>query len=226
MQTLADNVPVQPKTRSMPFGGLGFLLATLLTVVLLAHHPVATKSTSQAVTLDLIIQLGARDEIVHGLLIGAFGLLLYGVTELSLLLDARRPQVAAGLLAYVLGCASVIGAMLLDGFVTPQAALHISQAGGTLQDASASFAVLSTCIQVLTKAGLCAMGAGMLLWSPACWNHRSGRALAVCGILAGFVPSVAVVMAGVRLQPHLLILLAAGHGLWNLSAAYLLWKEA
>jgi hypothetical protein len=215
-----------PAARPTPFGALALLLATLVMLFMLAHHPVVSGAMSQADRLDQLIRLGAQDELVHGVLIGVIGLLVYGVVELSLVLDMRRPVVTAGLVAYVLGCASVTGAMLLDGFVTPQAMLRISQQGAPAVEASMpALAVLASCIQVLTKAGQCAMGVGMLAWSAAAWNQRGARALAVLGIVAGFLPPVAVALSGVRLQPHLLMWMAAAMGVWNLAAARHLWKR-
>jgi hypothetical protein len=70
------------------------------------------------------------------------------------------------------------------------------------------------------------MGAGMLFWSAASWNERSGRALAVLGMVEGFLPPLLVMLAGMRVQPHLLMLLAAAQGAWSLSAAFFLWKKA
>lgn len=66
----------------------------------------------------------------------------------------------------------------------------------------------------------------MLFWSAASWNERSGRALAILGMVAGFLPPLLVMLAGMRVQPHLLMLLAAAQGAWNLSAAFFLWKKA
>jgi hypothetical protein len=226
MQAPAFDTTMPTAVRPTPFGALAFVLATLVTLFMLAHHPVAAGAMSQAERLDQIIQLGAQDELVHGVLIGVIGLLVYGVVDLSLALGIGRPLVAAGLAAYVLGCASVTGAMLLDGFVTPQAALRIWQQGATaMQGASPAFAVLGSCIQVLTKAGQCAMGVGMLAWSAASWNQRDARVLALLGIVAGFLPPVLIALSGVRLQPHLLMWMAAAMGAWNLAAARHLWKR-
>lgn len=227
MQTIARHEAGPGGSRPVPYGALAFFLATVVIVVMLGHHPVAEGARSARESLDLIAQLAVQDGLVHAVLIGAVAMLLYGAVELCLALGLLRAPVAAGLAAYGIGCAFVVGAMLLDGFVTPQAALRLSGRGDALvQAAGASFVVVSSCIQVLTKAGLCGMGAGMLMWSAACWKLPSGRTLGVLGVLAGFLPPLAVALAGMRVQPHLLMLLAAAQGAWNLGAGIYLWKRA
>lgn len=225
MNTASHN-PAVRRLPPVPCGAIAFFLATLVTVVMLGHHPVASGTRSAQESLDLIAQLAWQDGLVHAVLIAAVAMLLYGAVELSLALGLLRAPVAAGLAAYGMGCAFVIGAMLLDGFVTPQAAMRLAGKGeAAVQAGAASFVIVSSCIQMLTKAGLCGMGTGMLMWSAASWKLPSARLLAVLGVFAGFLPPLLVALAGMRVQPHLLMLLAAGQGMWNVGAGAFLWNS-
>jgi hypothetical protein len=227
MQTISLNTTGEGAARTAPFGAFAFFAATLTALVLLAHHPVAAGARSVKEKLDLIVQLGAADQVVHAVLIAAVAALLYGAIELSRALGRDRPSVAMGLASYGTGCVFLFGAMLLDGFVTPDiAARFAGGADGVLQAASVSFLVIWSCIQVLTKAGLLSMGLGMLFWSAACRGRQRAVALAILGLVAGFLPPVVVILTGMRVQPHSLMLLAAAQGAWNVAAGVFLWRNA
>jgi hypothetical protein len=175
--------------------------------------------------LAQVLRLGQSDMVVHGVLIGAVFALFYGAIELSRALGRDRPSATIGLMLYANGCIFLCGAMLLDGFVTPQLARALLAAGERFSDAAgASCMLVSSCIQVLTKTGLVVMGAGMACWSAAC---RGGPvALMILGVVAGFLPPMLAILFGIRMDPHSLMLLVGAHGAWNLTAALFLWRTS
>jgi hypothetical protein len=194
---------------------------------MLAHHPVAGGAGPVGERLAMIAQLGPVDRLVHAVLIAVVFLLLFGAFELCRSLDAGRSLVAAGMAAYACGCACLVGAMLLDGFVTPDVAMRFARMGeGALLAAPPAFAVLSSCIQVLSKAGFCGMGIGMLSWSAACRGREGARVLGLLGVVAGFLPSLFMLFSGLRLNPHYLMMLVGAQGAWNIAASIFLWRRS
>ena len=64
-----------------------------------------------------------------------------------------------------LGTAGLVGAALIDGFVTPAVAVRFGQqAVPVLQSGQQLLAFSAIGVQVLTKFGVSAMSAGILLW--------------------------------------------------------------
>lgn len=215
--------------RAIPPAAAALLAASLLTMVMLAHHPVAEHHLGAELLTDLARQ-GRAAALVHGLITVVVGALLYGVVALALRLDLRRPGIAFGLAVYGLGCAAMTGAMLLDGFATSAmagwllahgpAAAHTAGAGVAAPDLS-SLALIAIGIQVLAKAGFVGMGVGMICLS---WSRPSAtRLLAALALLAGFLPALAVA-SGTVLTPPSLIVLTALQAVWYLGAAWTLWR--
>lgn len=212
----------------LPAGSIGLLLAGVLTLAVLSRHPhFQAGSTEQLLHMAADGRLGAAAARVHGGLIAVMGLALYGVLELASGLGMRRPPVAFGLAAYVLGGAAMSIAMLLDGFATSQTAALLLEnlpgqgaAQAALDAAASIFALVSVLVQVFTKAGFCAMGIGMGCLSL-CGAGRS-RAFAWAGALAGLAPAGFVVLSGVWLRQHQLMALVACQTLWYLGAAVFL----
>jgi hypothetical protein len=208
--------------RMPPFAALLLAATSAGMLVLLAHHPVTTAYDAHE-RLEQLAALGSAAATVHGLLICLVGALLYGVIALAMMLGPRRPGVAFGLAAFALGCAAVDGAMLLDGFVAADLARHILAAGQP-DNGAVALALVSQGIQVLTKAGFCGMGLGMVCLSWA--RPRSTRLLAGLSVPAGLLPPLAVVGSSVRLGPHALVLVMVLQALWYAAAALDLWRGA
>lgn len=225
MNSTCNPAPLPANAAPVPFGALAFLFATAMIIVFLAHHPVVGGAFTAREGLERIIQLGNQDELVHAFISIAVAALLYGAIELGLALGLSHAPTAFGLASYGAGCVFVIGAMLLDGFVTPMTAARLSQEGALAASAGPSWIVISASIQVLTKAGLCGIGTGMALLSAACWRRPGGRIVAVLGPLAGLLPPLAAVLMGARMNPHILLLMASAQGCWNLAAGAFLWRR-
>lgn len=213
-------------------GSLALAGASVMVLVFLSHHPVSGGAHDARTMLEALTHLGERAALVHALLIGLVGMLLFGVIDLADALAAtqarQRTGVAFGLALYGGGCAAVTAAMLGDGFVTPQLAARLLERSGTggeaaalLDSAPALFVLLGSLIQVSTKAGLLGMGLGMVCLSWA--GRRRGSWFAALGPLAGLLPVAVAVWLGTRLQPHSLIVLAACQALWYFGAARVLW---
>jgi hypothetical protein len=219
MITADPTPPVTP--RSIPPAAWALVVAGAAMVALLAHHPVVAHGGGYADTLAALVRLGDGAARVHGALFVVCGFLLYGVTALAQALGMRRPVIVFGLLCHALGCAAVGGAMLCDGFITPRLAQVVLDQGWTNDGTAALFALIGIAIQVLTKAGLIGMGAGMCCLSWA--SPRTTRLLAALALPAGVGTALAAA-SGLHMHPHSLMLLTGVQALWYAGAALTLWR--
>jgi len=202
---------------------------TGLVLVALSHHPVLA---SPGTASDILAQLAAQerpDGFIHGALILMLAMLAAAYSVFGGLLGATRPSVTLAASAYRLGCWLMVGAMLLDGFVTPQ--LARVYLGASAQDTALVLAVLrciSIAIQVLTKLGFLAMCVACLAWAYALLADRGhGRWApwcAVSGVLAAVLPATVILASDIRLAPASLMALFAIHAVWNLLVAGLLFQ--
>lgn len=219
---ITDTTAGRAAAPPVPVPAMALLGAALATLALLAHHPTLARGDGgRTAHLHAMVDLGGAAAAVHGLLGIVVLALLYGVLALGLALDARRPGVAFGMAAYGIGCAAILGAMLLDGYVMAALAERLL-APGMPPDDTVLFTLVPLCIQALTKAGLALMGIGMccLSWSRA----RATRALAMLVPLAGLLPIVPAIAGGAWLRPHTLIALTGLQALWYAGAAWTLWR--
>lgn len=202
--------------RPIPPAAWALVGAGAAMVALLFHHPVVAHGTNYADTLAALVRLGDRAARVHGALFVVCGFLLYGVTALALALGARRPVIVFGVICHALGCAAVGAAMLGDGFITPRLARVALDHGWPHDGTAAVFSLIAIGIQVLTKAGLIGMGAGMCCLSWA--DPRANRLLAALALPAGLGTALAAA-SGLHMHPHSLMLLTGVQALWYAGAA-------
>jgi hypothetical protein len=214
-------IAAETTPRSVPPAAWALVVAGAAMVALLFHHPVVPHGTGYADTLAALVRLGDGAARVHGALFVVCGFLLYGVTALALALGTHRPVVVFGVICHALGCAAVGGAMLGDGFITPRLA-RAALDGGWPHDATAALLTLiAIAIQLLTKAGLIGMGAGMCCLSWA--SPRATRLLAALALPAGAGTALAAA-SGLHMHPHSLMLLTGVQALWYAGAALTLWR--
>lgn len=218
---ISADPPPTASIRGIPPAAWALVIASATMVALLAHHPVIAHTTTYADKMAALARLGTSAALVHGALFGVVAVLLYGVTTLALALDARRPAVAFGLICHALGCGAVGCAMLLDGFVTAPLAQAALDHGWPADATTVTFNLVAIAIQMLTKAGLIGMGAGMccLSWS----NARATRLLAALALPAGLATAIAAA-SGLRMHTHSLVLLTSLQALWYAGAALTLWR--
>jgi hypothetical protein len=220
----ANQQPTGPSVRiapGLPLPALALAAASLLTLALLAHHPVGGRSSADPDGLQTIVQLGGKAALVHGVLIAVVGVLLYGVIALALKLGLRRPAVAFGLAIYGAGCGAMAAAMLLDGFAVARLAAHLL-ASGQPAGGMAALALVGIGVQLFTRAGFFGMGIGMCLLS---WSGAgAGRLLAVLALPAAALPMLVLGTSAIWLRPPSLIALTGLQAAWYVGAAWRLWK--
>jgi hypothetical protein len=196
-------------------------VASLVTLVLLAHHPVGGSSPADPDGLHDIVRLARHAALVHAAMIVVVGALLYGVITLALRLGVRRPAVAFGVAVYGTGCGAMFAAMLLDGFVVARLAEYLL-ASGSPAGGGAARALVSIAVQVFTRAGFFGMGLGMCLLSWA--RAGAGRLLAILVLPAAVMPMAALAASGMHIDPRILVALTGLQAAWYLGAAWRLWR--
>jgi hypothetical protein len=129
-------------------------------------------------------------------------------------------------LVYLFGCASVIAAILLDGFVTPNVAIRcVAASVADQQIADGLLDLSSIAIQIFTKFGLLLMSPAFVAWALAMVGARLLLTAAVA-LVAGSVPMLLIVVNQATLSPPILMVIVAAQSLWYLMAATLLWRDA
>lgn len=191
------------------------VLAAFITLFAIFLHP-SLGGRNPAGSMTQLVAMGPMDRIVHGVVIGAEIVLLAAFAIVSAHLGLGRLPVAGGLAAYAVGVGLTVAASVIDGFITPDVAAHY--AGGSPAEIDAGVSLLtfgSIALQDLTKVGIAAMSAAIVVWSLVLFEQpgRGTRPLAVFGI-ASSVFAVAVLASASRISPHLLLLTIAAQTLW------------
>ena len=154
----------------MPDGapaGIAIVVASLLTLLSIAHHPTTSKALSPADAIAAIVASSGSDRMVHATVIGTMLAMVFGFTVYTLRRGLHRSAVIGALIAFTFGVATTLGAALIDGFLIPEIASRYA-AAATADQLTRGAMLLSVCalaIQVATKAGLVGMSLAIVLWS-------------------------------------------------------------
>lgn len=194
-------------------------IATLLAILMMAHHPTVSAHGMPEVVAE-IARKAALDRYIHGGLIALLAALLFGFGEYSARAGMDRPLVRAALLAYAIGVAASIGAALINGIVAPELSLrYVGADAAALEQLRHLLRLCWRGNQALAGLGEIGRGLGVVLWSCALLRLRRNRVLAVFGLLAGGVPALAIAAGALRLDLHGAILALSAPAAWNLALA-------
>jgi hypothetical protein len=218
---VADALPARTRSAAVAIG-----TATVVSTVFVALDRNGGGSTPLEI-LQGIAALATLKEVVHGVAIASVCAYAFGYASLARRLDVSRPLVLAGLATFLLGCVALVGATILDGFVTPHLALDAL--GGT--PARQAFAyemvhALGIALTDLARLGWVLQAVGALAWSLVL--VRTGGVDRVVGAVG--VTSSAAVMALVatstsRMSMAALLGILVAQMAWNLAAAVWLWPR-
>lgn len=194
------------------------IVAALASVVSVAHHPVIKTHHGPQVFTE-IAQISAVAELMHASVIALTLVLVFSAVVLSVRLQLRAPAIAA-LVAYAFGALAWTGAALLDGFFTTAiGSRYLHAPGDAVQAGIALLVFCSTGIQILTKTGLIASSAAILLWSGALLTRgREGIAVAVIGVASIALQGAVIVVTGPAITAHTIPLVVGAQALWYLAA--------
>lgn len=174
--------------------------------------------------LSYIDSLATPLEAMHGAMIALYVILAACHAVFAAMLGAKRPPVLLAMTAYLAGCALIIGAALLDGFVTPQLAhLYLAAAEPRALQVNVTLAAISVGIQVLTRAGLLAISVAFVAFGYALASRHRG--MATVAVLAGVLPAGFMLFNAIWLGPANLVALFAPQAVWQVGMAWMLYEK-
>lgn len=199
--------------------------ATVLSTVFVALDHGGGGTTPPEI-LAGIARLALLKEVVHGVAIASVCAYAFGYTVLARELGVERPPVLAGLLAYLFGCAAMLGATLLDGFVTPHVAIDAAQAA----PARVAFAFdlvhyLNIVLTDFARFGWLVQALAAAAWSLLLVGRSGTRLAGGVGLLSSALVVALVATSSTRMGMPTLLGVLVAQLLWNLTAAVLLWRS-
>lgn len=198
--------------------GTLILATTVLSLAVMAHHPVA-HGADLAARLEAIGRIASVARGVHGALIALLALLLALLWEYARSHLDHGPLRRAGGLAWLLGTLLNVLAALVNGFAVPALAASGEAGPGTAEVLRLSWHLN----QAFASGGSAALLSGMALWSAAMLaNSGPSRWLGAYGVLAGIGTGLALLGGWLRLDVHGMLLVLMLLGVWQLAVAGLL----
>jgi hypothetical protein len=200
-------------------------VCAILAIVAVGLHPVA-ESHAAAQAIPEMVRLAPMDRLVHGFLILTSLATFFGLTIFAARRGFGRQTTIAGYIPYALGVTAVIGAALIDGFITPDIATRYVKV--TPEDIRAAVPLFHLCaiaIQNLTKLGFVAMAAGIFAWSIGL-VHSPGtlRTVGIVGLFSAGL-TIAILSYAHYLNPHFVGIIVFVQAIWYLGIAGLLWTR-
>jgi hypothetical protein len=212
-------------TQSRKLAG-AFALCGLATLVLLANHPASAAHDFAGVLRE---EAGNQlmDGIVHGGFILVLATLVVCFAQLARLLGSGRVPVVVMTVAFTIGCAALMGSMLVDGLVIPAVAARYLGvvAPEQLAAAKALFVFAGTLISFLMPMGIAFQSVAMLsLGALFVTGPPRHRGTGVAGVSFGSVILVLLAATVAGMPPHVLLLSIALTAAWYFVLAAVLWR--
>jgi hypothetical protein len=218
-----DTNPAAQRTRT---AGIAIAAATIISTIFVAMDQSAGGSNAFEI-LKGIAGLAELKEVVHGVAIASVCGYAFGYTTLARRLGLHRPQVLAGLTFYLLGCVAMIGATILDGFVTPHVAID-AITGSPEKVKFAYFLVyyIGVVLNDLAKLGWVLQAAGTVAWSVTLLHHNGfNRAIGVVGLLSSMLVLGLLFVSPTNMTMTSLLSVLFAQLIWNIAAAVLLVRD-
>jgi hypothetical protein len=211
------------RTRS---AGIAIAAATIVSTIFVALDRSGGGSNPREI-LQGIADLVVLKEVVHGVAIASVCGYAFGYTTLARRLGLHRPLVLAGLVAYLFGCVAMIGATILDGFVTPHIAIDVIGASPQwVTSAYQQIHYLGVILNDLAKLGWILQAVGAVAWSIALMRENGfNRAIGVIGILSSSLVCVAILGSATNMSMSSLLGVLFAQLIWNIAAAVVLIRE-
>lgn len=213
-------------TESTRAAGIAIALATIVSTVFVALDESGGGHGMQEI-LQSIARLQTLKAVVHGVAIASLCAYAFGYAALARRLSLRRPLVLAGLASYLIGCAALAGATVIDGFVIPHiAADAVAGSASRLQIGYELVHYAGLALTDAAKIGWLLQAAGALAWSVALLRDAGlSRATGVIGCAANLLVGAAVLGSGVNMAMTSILSVLLAQLVWNLAAALLLMRK-
>lgn len=213
-------------TRSVAAGAL-LLTATLLEILVMAHHP-SGHAPDIAAAVQQILQLGKLSAWVHGVALAAMLCIAYGLLEFTLRRGALRPWMRAGSIAYGAGVLVMMGASLVSGFILP--GLVASTPHGSATDLAINAQLMILCRELnqsCANVATVAISAGICCWSVDFLRERGLlRVLGLLGLIVGILPAAALISGSLHLDVQGMSEVVWLQSVWNCAIAIVLIRRA
>ena len=212
-----------PSARAARAAGALLIAASILELIAMAHHP-SVHTTDLAQAIVQLRALSAASAWVHGVLIALMLAGFFALTEFAWQRGIGRPAIRAGLIAYAAGVVAMMGAALVDGFVTPRVAML--GPGVSATDLQITAQLLKLCMlfnQALASLGAVAMSAAIIAWSlDLVRGAGAERALGVFGVAIGLGSAGALILGALQLDVHGMMLVLVLEVIWTTGVGVLL----
>lgn len=211
--------PLPPLRLNGPVYGYILMFATLLTTVVVAHHPTPNLH-DHGQAMANIVAVSQAERWVHG---GASALgILFCVafSGFAWRLGIEHPLVMAGWLCYVLGTFALLLAALHDGFIIPDLAARFAGDPAAYPWGYDIIAACGVTLQSLARLGLVLIGFALVLWSHALAHHRGiARWIAALAFVTGGLSVGYLLSLPGQINKDGLFWLLVGQTMWNLTVA-------
>ncbi|MDB6164029.1 MAG: hypothetical protein JWL98_1461 [Xanthomonadaceae bacterium] len=216
-------LPLDRTTSPSRSAGVAIAAATVVSTIFVALDHGGGGSNALEV-LQGIARLQVLKEVVHGVAIASVCAYAFGYATLGRRLGLQRPLVLAGLAVYLMGCVAMIGATILDGFVTPHVAMDaITGSPEKIKFAYALIYYIGIVLNDLAKLGWILQAVGALAWSITLIGNRGlHRVIGIVGLFSSLLVCVLIAAAATNMTMTSLLGVLLAQLIWNLAAAVLL----
>lgn len=207
--------------------GLAIVASAIVSTGTVALDRGASGKSTQEI-LQSMVQIQAWHQNVHVVAMVCICGLMYGYTVLSQRLDLRRAPVLIGLMTYALGSVLMLGATILDGFISTGIAADF--VNGTPEAAQAArwmiHVVEAIALTDIARVAWVLQSAAAIAWSVALLRDAGLRRVVGCiGLIAGALPAAMVIVAGAQMDLGVVIGTLLLQAVWNLAAGVFLLRE-
>ena len=210
-----------PAPAAVPGGrsaGIVIVASALLTIFAVAHHPTLRAKTPESVIAGMVA-LAPIDMAVHGSLIAIIIALIAGFAVFTVRLGLNEQSAIAAFVFFSLGAFAIVGAALIDGFLTPSIAFQYAHAHPLeLRQGMGLLVFASLAIQALTKFGFIAMSAGVFSWSIGLLRRaRIIMAIGILGVASALGVVAVLAFGGAFLTPPVLGVIVLVQAFWYVA---------
>jgi hypothetical protein len=160
----------------------------------------------------------------HAIAIASLPLLFFGVMTLTRRL---RPDVLPkfALTAFAMGAIGAMIATTLDGFIAPRLVIDTANVASRTGEATRALVVFTfRLIDVFTRIYVVSASVAIGVWSASMLRRRLNRAAGFYGLGAGVIAALAVGVARIRLEVHVMLAVVLLHAVWFIMVGVTLWR--
>ncbi len=195
-------------------------IGSLSMIAFMAQHP-SVESSGMADMVEEMARKAALSRLVHGALIVVMVLVFHGLMGFVEILGRHLGRVRAGTIAYAVGMGCMIGAALINGFVT--AGIASSYAGRSAAELDLLRPVLQLSGEIgrtLAQTGTMALSAAVFAWSCVLLRrNRFACATGVLGLIVGVLPVLGLLSGHLHLHVHGMAGVVFAQAAWSLCVA-------